>query len=755
MLKALSIPVILLALLAPLTEARAETLTATLAAGPYRIVDGPDGQRIEMDGFGQLCEPGKPLLPQRRFMLALPPGAVVRGVEVVGLDPTPLPGAYRLAIAEPVRPLTDVDGGVRSAAAMAQWRSNAEALAGSDALYPSRAGVLAGSGGLRKYAYAAVSFRPFAYRPSDGALVHFPTARVTVDYALPAPGSPEAEAVELAAFDTAADDRARRLFTNFDRIRHEYLPASDAAPPKADISDYVIIVPESLVDVVFATGFIDWKESLGHEVLTVMISGAKLGGRDGGDLQESIRNWLRDNYLTRGIEYVLLIGDHPQVPMRYCYPDPDDHSNQAGTPNAWSGEVPTDHYYADLSQPDAASWDLDGDGYYGEWGQDAPDLLADVRVGRIPTSDPTRIAYTLDKLVAYEQDTGAWKRCALHAGAIAFFENQNHMGYEFMDLATCIAQVEDDFMDDWTVSRYSEQGGLVVSPYPWAPLTATVVADDWRTGRYGLVNWGGHGWSNGANGMVWSWDDGDGVPESQDPQEIIFYEFVSLTSQLDDDHPSIVFALSCLVGYPEPNAWGNLGEDILTDPGLGAAVGILSGSRVVWVSQGGGEHFCYEFNHHLIGDPGGPKKLGDAVFDAKWDTYLWNDHTHYAEYWNTYCYNLYGDPAMAREGATPVVAADELPASAGRLAQNVPNPFNPATTIRYELPEPGRVALRIYDLSGRLVRVLKDAEHETAGRHEAIWRGLDDAGRAVPSGTYVCRLSVGGHDEAMRMVLVR
>jgi len=104
---------------------------------------------------------------------------------------------------------------------------------------------------------------------------------------------------------------------------------------------------------------------------------------------------------------------------------------------------------------------------------------------------------------------------------------------------------------------------------------------------------------------------------------------------------------------------------------------------------------------------------------------------------------------------------DELSAAApapGRpvtLHQNVPNPFNPATRIRFDLPGPETISLRIYDLAGRLVRTLLDAEACPAGPGEVVWRGRDEAGRQVASGTYFYRLEAGPHGETKRMVLVR
>jgi hypothetical protein len=89
------------------------------------------------------------------------------------------------------------------------------------------------------------------------------------------------------------------------------------------------------------------------------------------------------------------------------------------------------------------------------------------------------------------------------------------------------------------------------------------------------------------------------------------------------------------------------------------------------------------------------------------------------------------------------------------LRGNSPNPFNPATLIQYELPSAGRVDLGVYDLSGRLVRVLVDGERLEAGKQTTPWNGRDDAGRAVASGVYFYRLEVGGEVLTRRMVLLK
>jgi hypothetical protein len=88
------------------------------------------------------------------------------------------------------------------------------------------------------------------------------------------------------------------------------------------------------------------------------------------------------------------------------------------------------------------------------------------------------------------------------------------------------------------------------------------------------------------------------------------------------------------------------------------------------------------------------------------------------------------------------------------LYQNRPNPFNPATVIRYELAQPGPVVIRIYNLGGALVRTLVDEHHE-AGSYEVAWRGKDARGQQVSSGVYFYRLTAGPYTETRRMLLLK
>lgn len=91
---------------------------------------------------------------------------------------------------------------------------------------------------------------------------------------------------------------------------------------------------------------------------------------------------------------------------------------------------------------------------------------------------------------------------------------------------------------------------------------------------------------------------------------------------------------------------------------------------------------------------------------------------------------------------------------APQIVSAYPNPFNPATKIVFALPRTERVRLTIFDMSGRLMRVLLD-EHRTAGSHEVMWNGLSDTGQPVASGVYLCSMDAGSYRGTRRMTLVK
>src|SRR5439155_20470954 len=103
---------------------------------------------------------------------------------------------------------------------------------------------------------------------------------------------------------------------------------------------------------------------------------------------------------------------------------------------------------------------------------------------------------------------------------------------------------------------------------------------------------------------------------------------------------------------------------------------------------------------------------------------------------------------------TAVASEEAAPPAVHALFQNSPNPFNPTTSIRFDLPVPSSVLLMVYDIQGRTVQTLLRG-WMPAGRHRATWDGRDDRGQDVASGIYYYRLWAGGFQANKRMLLLK
>jgi hypothetical protein len=86
------------------------------------------------------------------------------------------------------------------------------------------------------------------------------------------------------------------------------------------------------------------------------------------------------------------------------------------------------------------------------------------------------------------------------------------------------------------------------------------------------------------------------------------------------------------------------------------------------------------------------------------------------------------------------------------LSSNYPNPFNPATSISFNLPNPASWTLKIYNVAGQLVKTL---EGYSSGQMSVIWNGKDNSGNEIASGIYFYKLSAGDFTATKKMVLTK
>jgi hypothetical protein len=111
------------------------------------------------------------------------------------------------------------------------------------------------------------------------------------------------------------------------------------------------------------------------------------------------------------------------------------------------------------------------------------------------------------------------------------------------------------------------------------------------------------------------------------------------------------------------------------------------------------------------------------------------------------------DPGSHGEEADASPVDPEPIGNPTALHPNVPNPFNPSTTIRYDISQSTDVMLQIFDVRGSLIRTLVNG-HQVAGRNSIVWDGRDNRGVRVHSGVYFLRLRTPQFQQSRKIVLI-
>jgi hypothetical protein len=148
----------------------------------------------------------------------------------------------------------------------------------------------------------------------------------------------------------------------------------------------------------------------------------------------------------------------------------------------------------------------------------------------------------------------------------------------------------------------------------------------------------------------------------------------------------------------------------------------------------------------------GPENMVQETAGTEWND---PDYDGWSVYYKVSAVDHVGNESEpASPGSTTDAGANQIP-KVFALHQNVPNPFNPTTTIRYDVPAGGgHVTLKVYDVSGRVVQTLVDAV-QSAGQKTARWEGRNGRGERVATGIYLYRMEAPGFVETKKMVLLR
>jgi hypothetical protein len=740
-IQALRFLVTLLSLALPVSMAATEEITLcsqegnlyfNLALPPFELEDLENGEtRIRMDGAAYSGRPGYPRLPMFSYTFALPPGSEVKDVEVTG-SRYMITGEHLIEANLPPLPMS----GSKDIADMlySLYEENrARVYSGEEILSP-KLGKLHSASERREYSLATVSVYPFYHDPVSGKLSVASNVTIRIGYA---PVDPK-HACFISRFmdaGTIYKDVPEQVY-NKDQARAWYRPQARLL----DTPGMIILSTEEFEP--YTEDYVSWRESTGFNVM-VVTKEEILESAEGVDDPQRIRNWLREH--AADYHYLFIIGHYWHIPMRILSTfSADPFQDYNYYPH------PSDIYYADLSKPDAESWDIDGDGLYGEveeyYGGDStvdePDLEAELHVGRINTLKMDNVDKILERTWLFEASKDiTYKKSSVMAGGILWYWSNN----DKMDGAYIMEYLLDEKVlnRSLTTTLYEKEGDNPSSYDCDLPFTNDNLVSALANNNVGVFVEFNHGSLARFARCVWYDDNGDNNPQDGEldwPPGL----FSSDAPDLNQSYPNVAFLMSCLNGKPEPNPC--LAQALLNH----GSVGVIAHTRVSWSSfwqdpgdSGMEDLFYYDLEAYLKDENTHDYVIGDAISASRVKCY--NEAPWEFNCLNIYGHVLYGDPAlrhMGREGIIPGV--EEIIPRNTPAALGIDADYN----IRFSLPAAGKVQLEVWDVAGRRVETLLDG-NANAGAQTIKWNTAE-----LPCGSYFVTLRTGNITRSAKAVVI-
>jgi len=335
---------------------------------------------VSIEGLPLVGEEGQPLLPAYGMEVLLPQGEAVASVKARVLSEETIQLDLPIEWAQPQAPLSRRDQ-------FEPIGSNSE-IYGSDRPFPQSRVKYVTTQTFRGYNIAFFRVYPLQYRGSRHALVFAREVEIEIE-TTPSEALYRRSLQTLRSRDCHDAELVSRFVRNADAVEtYEAHPAnftllSQLVDPQ-DTYPYVIIVHSNFINVLETLRAHKERLGLGAKIVH---TGQINFNYSGADIQEKIRNFIRDAYLNWGTEYILLAGDTSSIPARGFYA-------KAGSDE--DDDIASDLYYAALD----GTWNDDGDSLWGE--PDEADLIPEVSVGRISIDDSTQAANFINKLIKYE-----------------------------------------------------------------------------------------------------------------------------------------------------------------------------------------------------------------------------------------------------------------------------------------------------------------------------------------------------------------
>jgi hypothetical protein len=437
-------------------------------------------------------------------------------------------------------------------------------------------------------------------------------------------------------------------------------------------ADYVIITSAALADAFRPLAA--YKAQTGYRTKIELIENIvhTYGGRDDA---ERLREYLKQFYSDGG-KYVLLGGDETVVPIRYAY-----HSDADEAVDPSLLQV-ADQYFADLT----GNWDRDGDSVWGERTDDAPDLLPEVVVGRLPVNTAEEVRNYVNKLIRYETDPGAGDPSYLNR--TFFFSADQMRDYTPVTQHGYIAKAFPPTMLVDTLTGVEAARGDDPAPSNLAPsLMGPALAQG-----YGIINVIAHGrddgfavktsgYNAGIRAMLWT--------------NAASGESGSFAALQAPDRPAFYYSLACENGAFDrsspPFNYGtrNMAQELIGE--RDGAVGMVAYSRWGWI----GTSYILQrtFFDSLFAHPDRPASV--AMFACKARFPYYRDLI--------LGQNYFGDPTVVVYVSTPMKQTVDAVFSSDQLTVKVRAAGQPSVGSRVMISDStGQLAEAVTDESGNV-----------------------------------------------------
>ena len=584
--------------------------------GDQAIFDCPDAQYLSLSG--------EPQIPWKVMTVLLPPDADMSRLScsITKVKYEPVKGQWQVSPKPPMSTLQN-DKPVKI------WPKNKTIVNGKDAdiysqndFWPKQQPRILHTGKLHKYQLAQIAVPLVRYHPINNKLKKLVRAEVTLTFnKKTAHNSKKSKSngISKAAYKRRVQELADNSHASiglYDESIGEGADLTNMQSMSDPNSGYAIITTSQIQSSsTKLSDFVLHKESLGFDVQ--VITELDFGGGAGDVAAENIRTWLQNSYLIDNIEYVLLIGDpnttDGNIPMKNLWP-------RSGAGDGLE-ESPSDYYYADMT----GNWDLDGDGYFGEWEDDfgtgGVDRFFEIIVGRIPNyGSITDLDAVFEKLIIYESMLGEdeqWRKNVLIPSDPL---SASWPGFRIGE------QIKHSILEKngWSSHRIYDDDYYLNPPPETTPCTMDNVIDVWNgnadnsDGKFGLVVWSGHGNEAGVS-------------------DIINRSSLPL---LDDNYPGFTFQASC--SNSKPDVSDNLSYELLKHGGI-CTIGATTESYYLIGLAGYNiqkeGNMAYEYTEGLIGKG---FDCGRALNDLREVYYPIS-----SEGWlNHLTFNIYGDPSL-------------------------------------------------------------------------------------------------------------